>query len=56
MDTKFSGQIVDYDGDIEIPGKFGASFENPMYDELVSYFSILFGENKHYRRALLFAH
>lgn len=34
VDTKFSGQIVDYDGDIEIPGKFGASFENPMYDEL----------------------
>ena len=36
-DTNFSGAVMGYDEDImNVPGNFGASFENPMYDEMVS--------------------
>ena len=35
-DTQFSGRVLDYDDNvIEVPGKGGASFANPMYDEAV---------------------
>ena len=35
-DTAFSA--VGYDEDIDAPGKFGASFDNPMYADVVSLF------------------
>eukprot|EP00795_Rhopilema_esculentum_P008205 gene8205-14140_t len=35
-DTQFSGTVLDYDDNvIEVPGKSGASFANPMYDEAI---------------------
>ena len=37
VDTDFSG-VIGYDGDILAPGDGAASFENPMYDEVVSTF------------------
>ena len=40
--TNFSGVITNYDDDIvEVPGKFGASFENPMYDEVVRIINVV---------------
>ena len=36
-DTAFSGAAVQYDTDLEgVPGKFGESFENPLYNDVVS--------------------
>jgi len=35
-DTAFSGAAVQYDTDLEgVPGKFGESFENPLYNDVV---------------------
>ena len=49
-DTAFSA--VGYDEDIDAPGKFGASFDNPMYADVVSLFYLSKKQN-HYSIGVL---